>query len=163
MGQLTNRSKTLEQKPLTFWESLYLPAIFKGMAITFGHMFKKKPTINYPEQKGLSVRCSEVSMCSTAMRREERIAQHADCVQLLVRLKPLPWKLPSASQEKKTYTAKRNTLQNMRSICCVVFSVDCVKRLAPKMPSISLKHLLHPILLEKDLYTAKKICSFHIL
>lgn len=51
MGQLTNRSKTLEQKPLTFWESLYLPAIFKGMAITFGHMFKKKPTINYPEQK----------------------------------------------------------------------------------------------------------------
>lgn len=51
MGQLTNRSKKLEQKPLTFWESLYLPAIFKGMAITFGHMFKKKPTINYPEQK----------------------------------------------------------------------------------------------------------------
>ena len=36
---------------MTFWESLYLPAIFKGMAITFGHMFRKKPTINYPEQK----------------------------------------------------------------------------------------------------------------
>lgn len=51
MAQLTNRSKILAQKPLTFWESLYLPAIFKGMAITFGHMFKKKPTINYPEQK----------------------------------------------------------------------------------------------------------------
>lgn len=51
MGVLTNRAKTLEQKPMTFWESLYLPAIFKGMAITFGHMFRKKPTINYPEQK----------------------------------------------------------------------------------------------------------------
>src|SRR6476659_4012436 len=29
---------------------MYLPAIFKGMAITFSHIFKKKPTINYPEK-----------------------------------------------------------------------------------------------------------------
>ena len=36
---------------MTIWERLYLPAIFKGMAITFSHLFKKKPTINYPEQK----------------------------------------------------------------------------------------------------------------
>ena len=31
-------------------ERMYLPAIAKGMAITFSHIFKKKPTINYPEK-----------------------------------------------------------------------------------------------------------------
>lgn len=36
---------------MTMWERLYLPAIFKGMMITFSHIFKKKPTINYPEKK----------------------------------------------------------------------------------------------------------------
>jgi NADH-quinone oxidoreductase subunit I len=51
MGVLTNRAKVLEQKPMTFMERLYLPAILKGMAITFSHMFKKKATINYPEEK----------------------------------------------------------------------------------------------------------------
>ena len=51
MQALTNRGKAVERKPMTFWESLYLPGIFKGMAITFSHLFKKKPTIQYPEQK----------------------------------------------------------------------------------------------------------------
>ena len=51
MASLTNRAKVLEQKPMSFMERLYLPAIFKGMAITFAHMFKKKATINYPEEK----------------------------------------------------------------------------------------------------------------
>lgn len=50
MASLTNRAKVLEQKPMSFMERLYLPAIFKGMAITFAHMFKKKATINYPEE-----------------------------------------------------------------------------------------------------------------
>lgn len=36
---------------MTFMERLYLPAIFKGMMITFSHIFKKKPTINYPEKQ----------------------------------------------------------------------------------------------------------------
>ena len=51
MASLTKRSKVLEQTPLSFMESLYLPNIFKGMAITFGHIFKKKATISYPEEK----------------------------------------------------------------------------------------------------------------
>ena len=50
MQALTNRVKEVERKPLSFMERLYLPAIFKGMFITFMHMFKKKPTINYPEK-----------------------------------------------------------------------------------------------------------------
>src|SRR6187549_2958778 len=50
MQALTNRAKSVDRRPLSFLERMYLPAIFKGMAITFGHMFKKRPTINYPEQ-----------------------------------------------------------------------------------------------------------------
>jgi len=50
MQALTNRVKQVDRKPLSFMEKLYLPAVFKGMTITFGHMFKKRPTINYPEK-----------------------------------------------------------------------------------------------------------------
>ena len=51
MEALTNRAKQVERKPMSLLEKAYLPAILKGMAITFGHMFKKRPTINYPEVK----------------------------------------------------------------------------------------------------------------
>ncbi len=51
MNALTNKVKQVNRKPLTFMERLYLPAIFKGMMITFSHIFKKKPTINYPEKQ----------------------------------------------------------------------------------------------------------------
>ncbi len=51
MNALTNRAKQVDRRKMNFLERLYLVAIFKGMMITFGHMFKKKPTINYPEKK----------------------------------------------------------------------------------------------------------------
>src|ERR1700750_783660 len=51
MQALTNRGKVVDRRPMSFWERKSLPAIFKGMAITFSHIFKKKPTINYPEKK----------------------------------------------------------------------------------------------------------------
>ena len=44
---LTNRVKMLDRRPMTIGEKIYLPAILKGMSITFSHMFKKKPTINF--------------------------------------------------------------------------------------------------------------------
>jgi NADH-quinone oxidoreductase subunit I len=50
MQPLTNKYKPVDRRPMSFAERLYLPAIAKGMAITFGHMFKKRPTINYPEK-----------------------------------------------------------------------------------------------------------------
>jgi NADH-quinone oxidoreductase subunit I len=49
--QLTNRSKVVSNKEQSFMESLYLPAIMKGMAITFSHLFKKTPTVKYPDQE----------------------------------------------------------------------------------------------------------------
>jgi NADH-quinone oxidoreductase subunit I len=51
MQALTNRVKVLEHKPMTFLERIYLPAVISGMFITFGHIFRKKATIKYPEQK----------------------------------------------------------------------------------------------------------------
>jgi len=50
MESLTNRRKVVSDKPMTFIEKLYLPAIFSGMLITLKHMFKKKKTIKYPEE-----------------------------------------------------------------------------------------------------------------
>lgn len=51
MQALTNRAKQINRRPMSVVEKIYLWNIMKGMAITFRHIFKKKPTINYPEQK----------------------------------------------------------------------------------------------------------------
>lgn len=50
MQALTQRAKQVDRRKMNFLERLYLVAIFKGMLITFSHIFKKKPTINYPEK-----------------------------------------------------------------------------------------------------------------
>ena len=50
MKPITNRVKQVERKPLTFWESIYLIAIAKGLMITLKHFFSKKATISYPEK-----------------------------------------------------------------------------------------------------------------
>lgn len=55
--QLTSKAKPVDRRPLSFMEKLYLPAIAKGMGITFSHIFKKKATINYPERSARSVLC----------------------------------------------------------------------------------------------------------
>ena len=49
--KLTNRSKVVSNKKMTFSESIYFPAIFKGMGITLKHMLKKPPTVSYPEEE----------------------------------------------------------------------------------------------------------------
>ncbi|HAI82706.1 MAG TPA: NADH-quinone oxidoreductase subunit NuoI [Chitinophagaceae bacterium] len=87
MQALTQRAKQVNRKPMTFMESLYLPSIFKGMGITFSHIFKKNPTIHYPEQqrpfspvfRGLHVlnrdeegreRCTACGLCAVACPAE---------------------------------------------------------------------------------------------
>ena len=49
MKSLTNRSKVVSNKQMTFWERIYFPAILNGMRITFGHLFRRKATVQYPE------------------------------------------------------------------------------------------------------------------
>ena len=51
MQPLTNRSRVVSDKKMTFIERIYLPSIIGGLFITIRHFFRKKPTIKYPEQK----------------------------------------------------------------------------------------------------------------
>ncbi len=51
MQALTNRVKPVDRRPMTWVEKLYVWNIFKGMMITLKHLFKRKATIKYPEQK----------------------------------------------------------------------------------------------------------------
>lgn len=51
MQSLSKRAKVVSKKEMTFAEKLYLPAIFQGMIITLKHFFRKKATVQYPEQK----------------------------------------------------------------------------------------------------------------
>jgi NADH-quinone oxidoreductase subunit I len=87
MQSLTNRNKQVERKPMTIWEKMYLPSIAKGMLITLSHLFKKNPTISYPEEKrpfssvfrGLHIlnrdeegreRCTACGLCALACPAE---------------------------------------------------------------------------------------------
>ena len=41
----------VNRKALNFWERLYLPTLINGFKITLRHFFKKKVTMQYPEEK----------------------------------------------------------------------------------------------------------------
>ena len=41
----------VKRKPLSLWERLYLPAILGGLKVTWRHFWKKKVTMQYPEEK----------------------------------------------------------------------------------------------------------------
>jgi NADH-quinone oxidoreductase subunit I len=47
---LTNRSKLVVKKEMTFLEKIYLPAILGGIIITIKHLFRRSSTIRYPEK-----------------------------------------------------------------------------------------------------------------
>ncbi|HET7119552.1 MAG TPA: NADH-quinone oxidoreductase subunit NuoI [Hanamia sp.] len=87
MEALTNKVKPVNRRKMNLWERMYLPAVFKGMTITLRHLFKKKVTINYPEQKrpfspvfrGLQIlnrdeegreRCTACGLCALACPAE---------------------------------------------------------------------------------------------
>ncbi len=40
----------VKRKTLTFWERMYLPAILRGLSITFRKMFEPRMTRQYPEE-----------------------------------------------------------------------------------------------------------------
>ena len=85
--KLTDRSKLVVNKEMTLSEKLYLPAILKGLSITIKHLFKKKATLQFPDQekplapvyRGQHVlkrdengaeRCTACGMCAVACPAE---------------------------------------------------------------------------------------------
>ena len=82
----------------TFWDKLYIPALVKGLLVTFKHLLRKKVTIQYPDEKlippegyrGLHrlnkdandrIKCVACDMCSAACP--------ADCIDIIPG--PSPW------------------------------------------------------------------------
>ena len=51
MLSISGNKVVVTNKKLNFKEKLFLPAIFSGMMTTLHHLFKKKTTIRYPEEK----------------------------------------------------------------------------------------------------------------
>lgn len=85
--QLTQRARPVDRRPMTWLERIYLWNIFKGMMITISHLFKRKATIQYPEEKrtfskvfrGLQIlnrdeegreRCTACGLCAVACPAE---------------------------------------------------------------------------------------------
>ncbi len=46
---ISTKAVAVDRRPMTMVEKAYLPGIAKGLSITLSHIFKKKPTVNYPE------------------------------------------------------------------------------------------------------------------
>lgn len=93
--QLTNRKVVVSNKEQSFAERMYLPAIAKGMMITVSHLFKKSPTIDYPNKtrpiapvyRGQHVlkrdengaeRCTACGMCAVACPAEAITMESAE-------------------------------------------------------------------------------------
>ncbi|HRP89491.1 MAG TPA: NADH-quinone oxidoreductase subunit NuoI [Edaphocola sp.] len=84
---LTNRSVAVDRSPMTFSERIYIPEIMKGLKVTLSHVFRKAPTVQYPEQqkpfspvfRGLHVlnrddegkeKCTACGLCAVACPAE---------------------------------------------------------------------------------------------
>jgi len=150
MQALTNKAKPVDRRPMNLWERLYLPAIFKGMFITFGHIFKKKPTIQYPEKtrpfspvfRGLQIlnrdeegreNCTACGLCAVACPAEAITMEAAE---------RLPGEEHLYREEK--YAAKYE-INMLRCIFCGLCEEACPKQ------AIYLRHdEFVPVFTERD-------------
>lgn len=132
MQALTQRAKAVDRSPMTFLERLYLWNILKGMFITFSHIFKKNPTISYPEKKrefssvfrGLHVlnrdeegreKCTACGLCAVACPAEAITMEAAE---------RLPGEEHLYKEEK--YAAKYE-INMLRCIFCGLCEEACPK------------------------------------
>ena len=110
----------------TFWDKLYLPALLRGLIVTFRHFFRKNVTIQYPDQKHIPpegyrglhrlnkfpegrIKCVACEMCSAACP--------ADCIHIIPG--PSPW-----DEGKERYPVQFD-IDLLRCIFCGFCEMAC--------------------------------------
>jgi NADH-quinone oxidoreductase subunit I len=135
MQSLTDRKKVVSKKEMTFMEKLYLPAIIGGMWITFKHLFRKNNTVKYPEE---TREFAPVYRGQHVLKRDEEGRENCTACGLCAVACPAEAITMVAAERVKgeeNLYREENTLRNTKSICCVVSSVDCVKKHVQKKQS----------------------------
>jgi NADH-quinone oxidoreductase subunit I len=98
MKPLTNRSKQVVNKEMTFSEKIYLPAVLGGLKTTMSHFFKKQATIRYPEEQRPF---SDVFRGKHVLKRDENGAENCTACGLCAVACPAEAITMVASERKK--------------------------------------------------------------
>ena len=127
MQSLTNRKKVVGKKEMTWVEKLYLPAIFGGMRITLKHMFSKKTTISYPEQKR---EFSQIYRGMHVLKRDEKGAERCTACGLCAVACPAEAITMVAAERKKgeenLYREEKYAAVYEINMLRCIFCGDCV-------------------------------------
>lgn len=95
---LTNRSKVVVKKEMTWAERMYLPAIFGGIIITIKHLLTRKATIRYPEQER---EMSDIWRGQHVLKRDDKGAERCTACGLCAVACPAEAITMTAAERKK--------------------------------------------------------------
>jgi NADH-quinone oxidoreductase subunit I len=98
MQSLTNRSKLVVKKEMSFLERMYLPAILGGIVITIKHLFRKKATVKYPEKER---EISDIWRGQHVLNRDEKGAERCTACGLCAVACPAEAITMTAGERKK--------------------------------------------------------------
>jgi NADH-quinone oxidoreductase subunit I len=98
MQSLTNRSKLVVKKEMSFLERMYLPAILGGIVITIKHLFRKKATVKYPEKER---EISDIWRGQHVLKRDEKGAERCTACGLCAVACPAEAITMTAGERKK--------------------------------------------------------------